>query len=98
MTSGNSAVGPDVEIITFLLQAALEGTHFFVGENRHPPKLTYLLSFLQLAKRLCPFKLYRNCVQGGMADAKSYFTNAETHHDEASWVTDLSPHLTTCDT
>ena len=33
-----------------------------------------------------------------MVDAKSYFTNAKTHHDEASQVTDLSPDLTTCDT
>ena len=53
----------------------------------------YFLALLQLAK-----KLYRNSVQGGMVDAKSYFTNAKTHHDEASRVTDLSPNLTTCDT
>ena len=32
-----------------------------------------------------------------MVDAKSYFTNAKTHHDEASQVNDLSPDLTTCD-
>ena len=61
-------------------------------------KLTYFWVLLQLAKRLCPFKLYRNSVQGGMVDSKSYFTNAQTHHDEALRVTDLSPHLTTCDT
>ena len=33
-----------------------------------------------------------------MVDAKSYFTNAKTHHDEASQMTDLSPDLTMCDT
>ena len=33
-----------------------------------------------------------------MVDAKSYFTNAKTHHDEALQMTDLSPDLTTCDT
>ena len=53
----------------------------------------YFLALLQLAK-----KLYRNSVQGGMVDAKSYFTNAQSHHDEASQVTDLSPGLTTGDT
>ena len=54
-------------------------------------QIIYLLVLLQLAKQLCPFKLYRNSVQWGMVDAKSYFTNAKTHHDEASQVTDLSP-------
>ena len=98
MTSGISAAGPDVEIITFLLRAALEGTHFFWAKIDIPQNLTYFLSLLQLAKRLCPFKLYRNSVQGGMVDAKSYLTNAKTHHDEASQVTDLSFDLTTCDT
>ena len=91
MTSGISAAGPDVEIITFLLGAALEGTHFVWAKIDIPPILTYFLSLLQLAKQLYPFKLYRNSVQGGMADAKSYLTNAKTHHDEASQVTDLSP-------
>ena len=71
---------------------------FFSAKTDIPPKLTYFLVLLQLAKRLCPFKLYRNSVQGGMVDSKSYFTNAKTHHDEASRVTDLRPDLTTCDT
>ena len=78
-------------------RAALEGTHFFSAKTDMPPKLTYFLVLLQLAKRLCPFKLYRNSVQGGMVDSKSYFTNAKTHHDEALRMTDLSPDLTTCD-
>ena len=71
---------------------------FFWAKTDIPQTLTYFLGLLQLAKRLCPFKLDRNSVQGGMADAKSYFTNAKTHHDEASRMTDLSPNLTTCDT
>ena len=71
---------------------------FFSAKINIPRKLTYFLVLLQLAKRLCPFKLYRNSVQGGMIDAKSYFTNAQTHHDDASQMTDLSPDLTTCDT
>ena len=79
-------------------RAALEGTLFFGAKTDMARKLTYFLFLLQLAKWLCPFKLYRNSVQGGMVDAKSYFTNAKTHHDEASQMTDLSPDLTTCDT
>ena len=77
-------------------RAALIGTHFFPAKTDIPQNLTYFLSLLQLAKRLCPFKLYRNSVQAGMVDAKSYVTNAKTHHDEASQITDLSPDLTTC--
>ena len=72
-------------------RAALEGTHFFSAKTDIPPKLTYFLVLLQLAKRLCPFKLYRNSVQGGMVDSKSYCTNAQTHRDQASQVTDVSP-------
>ena len=82
----------------YKLRAALEGTHFFSAKTKIPQNTTYFLSLLQLAKRLCPFKLYRNALQGGMVDFKSYFTNAKTHHDEATQVTDLSPDLTTCDT
>ena len=74
-----------------MLRAALEGTHFFLGENRHAPKKDNLLVLLWLAKRLCPFKLYRDSVQGGLVDSKSYFTIVKTHHDETSEVTDLSP-------
>ena len=73
-------------------------TFFFWAKIDIPQFLTYFWGLLQLAKRLCPFKLYQNSVQGGMVDAKSYLTNAKTHHDEASQVTDLSPDLTTCDT
>ena len=72
--------------------------HIFLAKTDIPQDLTNFQALLQLAKRLCPFKLYRNSVQGGMVDAKSYFTNAKTHHDEASQMTDLSPDLTTCDT
>ena len=36
-------------------------------------------------------------MQGGMVDAKSFYTNTKTHHDEASQMTDQSPDLTTCD-
>ena len=32
-----------------------------------------------------------------MVDIKSYFTEAKTHHDEATQVTDLRPRLTACD-
>ena len=76
-----------------MLKAALVVTlsHLFLGENRHGPKMTHFLLLLQLAKRLCPFKLYRDSVQGGMVDSKSYCTNAKTHRDEASHVTELSP-------
>ena len=79
-------------------RAALEGTHFFSAKIDIPRKLTYFLVLLQLAKRLCPFKLYRNSVQGGTVDSKSYCINAKTHRDGASQVADLSPDLTTCDT
>ena len=52
----------------YMPRAALVGTHAFFGENRHaPPKLSYLLGLLQLAKQLCPFKLYRASVQGGVS-------------------------------
>ena len=79
-------------------RAALEDTHFFERKSTSPQNLTYFWGLSQLAKRLCPFKLYRNSVQRGMVDARSYFTNAQTHHDEASQMTDPSPDLTTCDT
>ena len=98
MTSGISAAGPDVEIITFAPSRVGRHTFFCWAKIDIPQNLTYFLRLLQLAKRLCPFKLYRNSVQGGMVDAKSYLTNAKTHHDEASQMTDLSPNLTTCDT
>ena len=64
-------------------QAVLEGTHFFFAKIDIPQKLTYFGGSLQLAKRLYPFNLYRNSVQGGMVDGKSDFINAKTHHDEA---------------
>ena len=54
-------------------------------------KLIYFLVLLQLAKRLCPFTLYRVSVQGCMVDSKSDCANAQTHRDETSRVTDLSP-------
>ena len=75
----------------YMLRAALEGTHFFLGENRHAPPNDPFWALLQLAKRLCPFKLYRDSVQGGMVDSKSYCTVVKTHRDETSQVTDLSP-------
>ena len=71
---------------------------FFSVKIDIPRKLTYFLVLLQLAKRLCPFKLYRNSVQGDVVNSKSYCTNAKTHRDQASWVTDLSHDLTKCDT
>ena len=71
---------------------------FFSAKTDMPPKLTHFFVLLQLAKRLCPFKLYRNSVQGGTVDSKSYCINAKTHRDGASQVADLSPDLTTCDT
>ena len=46
---------------------------------------------LSLALILCPFKMYRDSVQGGMVDSKSYCTIVKTHRDETSQVTDLSP-------
>ena len=79
-------------------RAALEGTHFFSAKTDMPQKLTYFLVLLQLAKRLCPFKLYRDSVQDGVVDAKSYCTVAQILRAGPSWVTDLSPDLTTCDT
>ena len=53
--------------------------------------MTHYLRLLELAKRLCPFKLYRDSVQGRMVDSKSYSTSVKTHQDETSQVTDLSP-------
>ena len=64
---------------------------FFSAKIDIPRKLTYFWVLLQLAKRLCPFKLYRDSVQGGMVDSKSYCTVVKTHRDETSQVTDLSP-------
>ena len=64
-------------------QAVLAVTHFYSAKTD-----LHFFVLLQLAKRLCPFKLYRNSVQGGMVDSKSYCTNAKTHRDEASQVTD----------
>ena len=74
-----------------MLRAALVVTHFFLGENRHAPQMTHFWMLLELAKRLCPFKLYRDSVQGGMVDSKSYCAVVKTHRDETSQVTDLSP-------
>ena len=82
----------------YMLRAALKGTHVFSVKTDMPQKLTHFLVLLQLAKRLCPFKLYRDSVQGGMVDSKSYCTVVKTHRDETSQVTGLSPGLTTCDT
>ena len=82
----------------YKLRAALISTFSFSAKIDIPRKLTYFLVLLQLAKRLCPFKLYRNSVQGGTVDSKSYCINAKTHRDGASQVADLSPDLTTCDT
>ena len=64
-------------------QAALIGTLFF-SKTDMAQICAYLLVLLQLAKQLCSFKLDRNSVQGGVVDAKSYFTNAKAHHDEVS--------------
>ena len=64
---------------------------FFCAKTDMPPKLPIFLVLLQLAKRLCPFKLYRDSVQGGMVDSKSYCAVVKTHRDETSQVTDLSP-------
>ena len=67
-----------------MLRAALEGTHFFLGENRHAPQIVPLLGFIVTRQ-------YRDSVQGGMVDSKSYFTVVKTHRDETSQLTDLSP-------
>ena len=64
---------------------------FFWAKTDMPQKMIIFFVLLELAKRLCPFKLYRDSVQGGMVDSKSYFTVVKTHHDETSQVTDLSP-------
>ena len=56
-----------------------------------PPQMTYFLALLQLAKRLCPFKLYCDSLQGGKVDSKTYYTIVKTHRDETSQVTDLNP-------
>ena len=73
-------------------RAALIGTlFFFFTKIDMARKLTYFLVLLQLAKRLCPFKLYRDSVQGDMVDSKSDCTVVKTHCDERSQVTDLSP-------
>ena len=82
----------------YKLRAALEGTHFLEAKTDMPPKMIHFLVFLQLAKRLCPFKLYCDSVQGGMVDSQSCCTVAKILRVGTSWVTDLSPGLTTCDT
>ena len=72
-------------------RAALVVTHVFLGENRHAPIMIHFLILLELAKGLCPLKLYRDSVQGRMVDSKSYCAVVKTHRDETSHVTDLSP-------
>ena len=69
----------------YKLRAALEGTHFCLAKTDIPLNVGLFWGFIttrQTANSLCPFKLYQNSVQGGMVDAKSYFTNAKTHHDQ----------------
>ena len=50
---------------------------FFSAKTDMPPKNELFLGLLELAKRLCPFKLCRDSVQGGVVDAKSYLTVVE---------------------
>ena len=64
---------------------------FFSAKINIPPNLTYCLALFQLAKRLCSFKLYRDSLQGGVADSKCYCAIVKTHRDETSQMTDLSP-------
>ena len=43
---GHRAVAPSDPSDDYMLRGALEGTHFFLGENQHAQKLTYFLVLL----------------------------------------------------
>ena len=49
----------------YMLRAALEGTHFFLGENRHAPKMTPFLGFIVTRQTAMPIQIVpRFCARG----------------------------------
>ena len=61
----------------YMPRAALVVTHFFLGENRHAPKIDLFFGFIVTRQTAMPIQLCRDSVQGGMFDSKSYFTVAK---------------------
>ena len=49
----------------YMLRAALEGTHFFLGENRHAPKIDLLFGFIVTRQTAMPIQIGpRFCARG----------------------------------
>ena len=72
-------------------RAALEGTHFFLGENRHAPQIDSFFGFIATRQTAMPIEIVLRFYARGMVDSKSYCTFVKTHRDETSQMTDLSP-------
>ena len=71
----------------YMLRAALVVTHFFLGENRHAPKMTHFWFYCNSPNGYA----HSNCTAILMVDSKSYCTVFKTYRDETSQVTDPSP-------
>ena len=49
----------------YMLRAALEGTHFFLGENRHAPKIDLFFGFIVTRQTAMPIQIVpRFCARG----------------------------------
>ena len=49
----------------YMLRAALEGTHFFLGENRHAPKMFHFFGFIVTCQTAMPIQIVpRFCARG----------------------------------
>ena len=49
----------------YMLRAALEGTHFFLGENRHAPKFDNFFGFIVTRQTAMPIQIVpRFCARG----------------------------------
>ena len=75
----------------YMLRAALEGTHFFLAENRQAPDIGLFFGFIVTRQTAMPIQILPRFCAKGMIDSKSYCTVVKTHRDETSQVTDLSP-------
>ena len=62
------------------------------------PKIDLVFGFIVTRQTALPIQIVSKFCAGGYGRFQSYCTNAKTHRDAASQVTDLSPALTTCDT
>ena len=50
---------------SYMLRGALEGTHFFLGENRHAPKMIHFFVFIVTRHRAMPIQIVlRFCARG----------------------------------